>query len=363
MHLSKKIGSRTVVIAVSMLVVACRRTPSTIGTATSFSLTEIAIGAGDSVEVGRPDFVRSGPNGLVYVASQYMSGLVMVLDSNARFVRTMGRRGPGPGEFQAVSMMYPKADSLVIGDRRGSVSLFGPDGSYFRTLPVTITSTSQVLCLRGDTLLVPEPVMTEARFGYPMQIVSPNGDTAKSIGTEDRSFDRRFVTQLYRKVAPIDDSTFWVARLDQYHLERWHMNGTLLQTIDQQRSWFPRLQADWDGTNAKPYPTMTRQLHEDHDGHLLVLIERANPDFKPTGVRPSQEGSGKAESLTSRLRYLEQVIEVLDASTGTLLGTIVSHGTYLLNFVDDGRLIGIRSNEDGSEFPVILRVSSHLIQP
>ncbi len=343
-------------IVTTILVTACDPAPTRAEPHGEFTITEVAAGRGDSVEVGRPDFVRSGPNGQLYIASQFLSGLVMVLDSNARLVRTIGGHGPGPGEFEAVAMLYPKADSVVIGDRRGSVMLFGPAGAYVRTLPVTITATSAVLRLRGDTLLVPEPAINKSGASVPMQLLAPGGDTTRLIGPEERSFARGAESRRYRIVAPSDDSTFWAAPLDRYRVERWHMNGKLLQSFDETRSWFPQLEQGWDGSNAKPYPTRVLQLHQDHDGHLFVLIERANPDFKPTGIQPARE-SGKSEPLTSRLRYLEQVIEVLYAATGELLETIGITGTYLLNFVDDGRLVGLRANADGGELPVIFTLS------
>jgi len=322
----------------------------------SFALVETGRGVEESADPGRPLIVRSGPRGQLYVATQRLSNLVQALDSSVRFIRTIGRPGPGPGEFGSVGMLYPKGDSVVVGDTRGDAAVFGPDGGFVRSLRIHIRTIGQVLNLRGDSVLVPTPVMSKERFGLPLQLLGPDGDTVRSFGSADRSFDGRVLSRLYRHVAPATDSTFWVGRVDQYVVERWHMNGTLLQTLTMKRPWFPPLVKDWDGTNAERFPTMLKQVHQDHDGHLLVMLERARPDWSAS-ERGGHLESGKLVSLLDRLAYEEQIIEVLDAKSGTLISTINNQGSFLLNFVDDDRVIGITQGAEGREVLVVYRVS------
>ena len=74
--------------------------------------------------------------GRLYVG-QPRESVVKVFDPSGRLLRTLGRRGQGPGEFQLVGAIGLRADSLWVSDgglRR--VSLFSPDGRFARSIPV-----------------------------------------------------------------------------------------------------------------------------------------------------------------------------------------------------------------------------------
>lgn len=342
------------VSAIALGLLGCDERSPELASDSSFSLRMVAEGKGESVDMARPLVVRAGPNGLLYIGSQRSSGLPMVLDSTAGFVRTLGRRGEGPGEITDVANLYPRGDSIVVGDQRRATLLFDPQGNFVRMLPRTVAWIGQVFTLRGDTVLVAEPISTESRFGLPLHLMAPTGDTI-SFGSDDRSFDMRRMMAMVRVVTPETDSTFWVGRADRYELQRWHMNGRLLSTLGPSRDWFPPQTKDWDGSNSSPMPTRIKNLHWDGKGHLFVMMERARAD------RPDQPDNGgreptRASSLTERLTFMEQVIEVIDVSTGELLGAMQVPGTYLMNFVDDGRLVGLKDGRNGEELPVVYRV-------
>jgi hypothetical protein len=342
---------------VLVLGLACDAGPTPGDPPASFSLRQIASGTGDSIDMDVPLLIRSGPDGSVYVGVQGLSGLPMVLDSNARLVRLVGQRGPGPGEVESVSQLLAKGDSLIVGDMRGDLSVFAPNGKLVRTLPLKVTTIGQTVLLRGDTLLLAEPIFDGDRFGYPLHLFAPGGDSVRSFGATDRSFDRRIMSRLVRHIAPATDSTVWVARHDRYQIERWHMNGTLLQTITADRTWFPPMETDWDGGTSTPYPTDLRDVHEDQDGHLIVMLERARAGFSLTPDTGRHE-SGVTTSLVDRLAYVEQVIEVLDAHTGTLIGTIAGpRDVFLMRSLDDDRIVGIRNDADGRNLPVFYRLN------
>ncbi|HEV2147541.1 MAG TPA: 6-bladed beta-propeller [Longimicrobiaceae bacterium] len=62
---------------------------------------------------------------------------VLVFDPAGRFVRQVGKKGGGPGEFQApVGLAVQSDGALAVADlARRSYSLFGPDGKYLRSVP------------------------------------------------------------------------------------------------------------------------------------------------------------------------------------------------------------------------------------
>jgi 6-bladed beta-propeller len=62
---------------------------------------------------------------------------VLVFDPRGRFVRQIGKKGGGPGEFEVpISLAILSDGTLAVMDiAHRNVSLFGPDGAFRRTLP------------------------------------------------------------------------------------------------------------------------------------------------------------------------------------------------------------------------------------
>jgi hypothetical protein len=97
---------------------------------------ELRIGSAD-----RPDYDLSavrglavGPQGQTYVAQRYE---VRVYDARGRYLRTLGRRGSGPGEFQSVRGIGLRGDTLwVADDAANRITLFGGGGRALETLRI-----------------------------------------------------------------------------------------------------------------------------------------------------------------------------------------------------------------------------------
>ncbi len=74
-----------------------------------------------------------GPAGQIYVA-QDMEKLIRVYDVRGKFVREIGREGLGPGEFQSVTTLGWKADSLWVVDwEQSRISFFDNAGAHLHT--------------------------------------------------------------------------------------------------------------------------------------------------------------------------------------------------------------------------------------
>lgn len=96
---------------------------------TNWSLTEATrIGSFDGPDaLGRFGSVALGPEGEIYVP-QPMSGVVMVFDADGALIRTFGRDGSGPGDFDFGPRTVRWADGqLWVGDRSRAQS-FTSDG-------------------------------------------------------------------------------------------------------------------------------------------------------------------------------------------------------------------------------------------
>lgn len=94
---------------------------------------------GGSAATGPAEFqmigaVTSLGQGDIAIADIYAAE-IRVFDSRGGHVRTMGRRGRGPGEFGGIFGLWRVGDSLAAMDGVGVVQVFGDDGRYVRTVP------------------------------------------------------------------------------------------------------------------------------------------------------------------------------------------------------------------------------------
>ncbi|NBC02316.1 MAG: 6-bladed beta-propeller [Bacteroidetes bacterium] len=85
-------------------------------------------------QLGRPIAVRTDALGKIYIADQG-SMSIKVFDSEGTFIREIGRRGRGPGEFQDISLMdiTPDEEIVVIDIMNQRYTFFSLDGEVLRS--------------------------------------------------------------------------------------------------------------------------------------------------------------------------------------------------------------------------------------
>jgi hypothetical protein len=82
----------------------------------------------------RPGDILVDENDLIYV-SDYQDAMIKVFDPQGNFVRAIGRKGQGPGEFQSISAMrfLPDGQLLVFDQESRRTSLFDRAGSFIKS--------------------------------------------------------------------------------------------------------------------------------------------------------------------------------------------------------------------------------------
>jgi hypothetical protein len=99
-----------------------------------WKLERVASTAGDD-QMGIPGSMAVARSGEIFVSDRKALNIA-VYDSSGRRVRTMGRSGAGPGEFQYINGFGWLADTLVVYDRRLSrLNFLRVDGSVLHTTP------------------------------------------------------------------------------------------------------------------------------------------------------------------------------------------------------------------------------------
>ena len=92
--------------------------------------------AGDGTdEFNKPSSVLVAPNGDIFVGDGHAgdsNARIVKFSSDGTFIKTWGRRGTGPGEFETPHTMAMDSEGrLFVGDRRnGRIQIFDQDGNF-----------------------------------------------------------------------------------------------------------------------------------------------------------------------------------------------------------------------------------------
>lgn len=306
---------------------------------------------GDSVDASSPYIAISAPHHGIYISTQAVSGLVEEIDSTGHLKRTFGQAGQGPGEYERASLILASPDKIIIGDFLGRFHVFSGEGSFVSTILGTVNGVTTGLLLRGDTMVIMQRVSDVERFGLPLHLIAPDGHIVKSFGADDRSSSPQHMLRFLRTLAPDTDSSFWVARMDEYTIELWTTSGKMLRRIHQIRDWFPEITVDPAPIDRERPATVLLRVHRDLDGHLLVLLRRARPDWKPR-IAPLHWPTVPSEAM----RYIEEVLEVIDLSSGQQIASVVNRRSAILGFLSDGRLYGTVEDSVGRQMPALWKL-------
>jgi hypothetical protein len=295
-------------------------------------------------------------DGRIYLAADPLTGMVVIADGAANKVGTFGRVGDGPGELRHPSFLARKGDSLVIvqASKRQAIILT-PEGRFTRELVGLEVSLAGSVFIRGDSAIVPRVVMDEQRFGYPLQLVTPEGHIVRSFGTTDRSIDPRIPLAGSRVLARASDSSVWVGSYLDSRLELWTSGGILERTVPVDLPWLIRDQSAPLGpvSQVRPQPAL-QDLDCCLDGYLTVIYQRPRGDWRPAADSSSSERP--VLEATELLAYIEQVVVVLDPETGAVLAELSDPSTALGGFLEDGRIYGLRADESGRQLLVLMEI-------
>ena len=120
----------------------------------------------DWAQFGRPPSLGFDGGGNLFVLNPDVP-VVAVLDRDGGLVRTLGRRGEGPGEFSEPDDLYVWRDGTVaVADRgSGTYVVFAPDGSFDRQVNMAAGHVADygMMAFRSDARPHPDAVALVAR--------------------------------------------------------------------------------------------------------------------------------------------------------------------------------------------------------
>jgi hypothetical protein len=122
---------------------------STHNTGVSILAADLELGGADSDLMHVTD-VAALPNGDFAILDR-LATTVRIFSPGGEQIKTLGKKGPGPMEFERVKAVAAMGDQLVVWDRNGSkeFTVFDTAGTVLGTTPVTIEGDWMALQLRG----------------------------------------------------------------------------------------------------------------------------------------------------------------------------------------------------------------------
>jgi hypothetical protein len=298
--------------------------------------------AGDDVDFG---LLRMTDN-RVYLENR---NRILVFDSKGQWLRTIGREGKGPGEFNNIAGLVPLPGNrlavfdmalhrLTVVDSLGTAS----DGA---PLPLTLQQDGALML--SDTSFVLGGRMTdpEARVRHPLVQINSSGSVLRYFGTDEAEKEGPHRGDMMPRMLVRDaqDRVISVPRY-RYEVEEWDRDGALLRRTPLSSDWFffPPKRPPGDPHLVGPPANQIVGLDVDMESRLWVL-GYATPDDWAKGV-----ADGKVVDYDA---WVDAQIEVLHMPSLEVLCSVRLDQAVLYGFVKPGHIASIAY--DREENPII----------
>jgi hypothetical protein len=213
--------------------------------------------------------------GRMYVASHVFRGETKVYNADGSFLRTITKRGGGPGEVSSgANLLVMEGDTVYVFDP-GSfrVNVFGPEHQLVRELNVPLLRNFDATQTGGQ--LVVAAAKTVNGIWTTLHLVTPAGVIIRSFGTPTVQLSSNAEFLLWRYVIPNrDGKSIWAApKFGDYHFEKWSMSGKAEQLFVRQAPWFTPAgnYAVNQWRPGTPPPALIAAMREDSLGRLWFI--------------------------------------------------------------------------------------------
>ncbi|MEX2284280.1 MAG: 6-bladed beta-propeller [Gemmatimonadota bacterium] len=313
-----------------------------------------------SSEVGEPLTLARMSDGRLLLNTMAGKPWIAVFDSTGKHIRTIGRRGGGPGEFLTIGRFRVTGkDTLRIFDIGAHrMTVLTSSFALVQTLPVDIMQTGDLEVLADGRIVAAQNISNVTSAGLPLHIIGKDGKSERSFGAENPEYGREDAHLLWRWIAPAGNDRVWAAPVTEYVLELWAFSGQKIRELERNVSWFkPHKQFGFnrDNPNAPPNPGIM-DLRMDSTGKLWVIVHVA--DEKWTSGLGNVRGlyNRQVRGITEANNYWDSIIEVIDPVAGTLVAS--QRFDQVLRWISESAYASAyRQDATGVPFIDVFRVS------
>ena len=253
--------------------------------------------------------IRQDRRGRLFVAPLIDQTRVGVFAADGRFIRTLGRRGRGPGEFVEVrDVQVGRGDTLyVLHDE--SISLFGPDSlQYVRSASSSAAGMATFVGVLSDGSAI--TARTSTTHGAPAEDLI----RIHRVGVVEPELGGLTTTDTATAALFVRNDTIWLLRRD-YRLFMKAPKRDWVALLAQPQWFAAELRAAQDEKRGPPRLT---DLFVGDDGRILILasVSADEPD-RARAVPVRGEGPARQVTVSEWQSRRHPRLEVWDAD-GTL---------------------------------------------
>jgi len=291
---------------------------------------------------------------LIYVVDAG-SNRVLVFDFQGEFLRAIGRKGQGPGEFaRATGACLVPGGGLAVADFGGNrIDIFDAAGKFARSANVTETRVADLLFFEGRFYTVPSfgqsgynVVMCSEEKSQPLVIVlDEQGKKVSEIAVDDFPETHPFVRAIKHRVS------LALAPRGKLFLPYCPMN--LVQVFEKSG------QKVRDLSRPLPFKPMTPGLVSQKSTEEGIVQMRAELDFVSLAAKFGPDGKLYILTVTESLSEIRKKnpkledpipmrFDVVDPETYQALKTIACDpGIKAFGVMDGGRLVYVYEDAEG----------------
>lgn len=266
---------------------------------------------------GPGSLVARDSDGRTYVVDGN-DGVVKQYGTTGQFVREIGRRGGGPGEYEGIrNLLTGRGDSLFILDASlARLSVFGENGEFLGATPAAVGAGVDAAMLADGRLIVntQQPIVLGDSM-YSVQVIARNGSVLP-FGAAS-AFDPQSPWTKVRHLVGLNDGGVVVAHPYSFRLDLYgpgQVSPTVVRLAAEWAPTSPLRSAPSDGLLGQPYTPQIAALWEDANGRLWLEMDVPASDWKPgpsSYEALNQLSESERTAVLTRPR-LETIIEVVD---------------------------------------------------
>jgi hypothetical protein len=311
----------------------------------------VSLGGADAPGVGPFFHLVQDGQGRFLIAHDDVADEVGVYDSSGSFLRTLGRRGQGPGEWSRIHHLDAKGRFVYVADPgNGRETVLDQGLAAVRAIPLR-GSPRDVLVVSDSLRVFNTLLNTSDLAGYPLHVVDLQGRLTASFGDGGGVVRRDREVDAWRRLAAASDGGFWASHTSRYLIERWTIAGERTLTVERAAAWFPDGSGKpaWEGADVPPRP-LVAGVWEDAEGLLWVAVAVPDPEWrKALSVTP--DGAGYSALPGD---YYDTMIEVLDPSSRR----VVAGGRFdfMGHFTGNLRIAAYREETAGMPWIDVFRI-------
>jgi len=284
-------------------------------------------------------------------------GLLKVYNGEGQFLRQIGRRGGGPGEYERVRniLVAPDGTIEVLDQALARRSRFTAAGEFLGSTPFTavggntgVLGMSAVL-LADRRIVVNALAATQTDTGAVLQVVDRNGETTP-LG-ESSPIEPMMWWRQERLLWPRPEGGLLVAQPYRFSIDVYAADLRKGWSMSRATEWTPLQDPEEepsDGMYNRPPTPFLRAIWEEPIGSLWLLMFVPSKSWA-AGPAQGELGARERNQAAERGPRYDQIIEVVDLEHRQVLARYSGSfamgrpvgGGYFLSYVEDS--VGGRS--------------------